>query len=371
MALNDEWSDPADGPTATRDGGSIHARRGAARKNVAATFALLRRAGALPPASAERSRVLGEILPLVRPLTKGYVGFYVGLYGESLRDYLQQAADLGTYLAAESFPQAGPELVSSAIGDSQSRRRPLDSAARREWVSHLKRHVLNEMRGVVVADLNIPSSAANSLHSLLKLLDPVERDPASAPSESELVRLFPGKSVKELRQGLAALAQVRHVSPEAVLRQGDPGDEWVPDFVPAVVHRALLAELGLSDPAAYVGSPEERERLLAVVAHGMSESDVGEAVGVSRSRVSQSVRAGLARVRAEADRAERNDARRQDDWDTGHPPILDGSHPPARRRPPGEGLPPELPTPTAGGALTVTASPISPPAPDPPLPASP
>jgi DNA-directed RNA polymerase specialized sigma subunit len=257
---------------------------------------------------------------LARPLTREFVAPYVALHGESLRDDLQQAADLGTYLAAESFPQPGPESA------------PLTSG---EWVHHLKGHILNEMRSVVAADLNIPRAAVDSLHYLLKLLNPVERDSASTPSEPELARIFPDRSAKKFRQGLAALAQGRRISLGAAQRQGDSGDERVPDFTPAVVHRALLAELGLSDPAAYAGSPEERKRLLAVVAYDMSASEAGKAVGASESAVSQSARLGLARVRGEVERSELNDALRQHDWDADHPPIVDGSHPPTRRRSPG------------------------------------
>ena len=228
---------------------------------------------------AAREQLVQRFLPLARQLARRYQRG-----GEQLDD-LVQVASLGLLKAIDRFD---PE-----------RETAFSSFAVPTILGELKRHFRDKGWSV-----RVPRDLQEMAVRVDRIADEMSRELGRAPTTAEIGERI-GASVEQVLEAREASAAYRAVS----LDRPRSDDEEESDSY-ADAFGADDPGFGLAEDSATVErlmrvlSEREREVLRLRFAEDLTQSEIGQRVGVSQMHVSRLIRQSIARLREEADTAE-------------------------------------------------------------------
>jgi RNA polymerase sigma-B factor len=229
--------------------------------------------------SAAREQLVERFLPLARQLARRYQRG-----GEQLDDLIQ-VASLGLLKAIDRFDPARETAFSSFAVPT--------------ILGELKRHFRDKGWAV-----RVPRDLQEMAVRVDRIADEMSREIGRAPTPGEIAERT-GTSLEQVLEAREASAAYRAVSLD---RPRSDDEEEGDSFADAV--GAEDPGFGLAEDAATVDrlmrvlSEREREVLRLRFEEDLTQSEIGQRVGVSQMHVSRLIRQSIARLRDEADQAE-------------------------------------------------------------------
>jgi RNA polymerase sigma-B factor len=226
--------------------------------------------------SAAREQLVERFLPLARQLARRYQRG-----GEQLDDLIQ-VASLGLLKAIDRFDPARETAFSSFAVPT--------------ILGELKRHFRDKGWAV-----RVPRDLQEMAVRVDRIADEMSREIGRAPTPGEIAERT-GTSLEQVLEAREASAAYRAVSLD---RPRSDDEEEGDSFADAV--GAEDPGFGLAEDAATVDrlmrvlSEREREVLRLRFEEDLTQSEIGQRVGVSQMHVSRLIRQSIARLRDEAD----------------------------------------------------------------------
>jgi RNA polymerase sigma-B factor len=228
---------------------------------------------------AAREQLVERFLPLARQLARRYQRG-----GEQLDD-LVQVASLGLLKAIDRFD---PE-----------RETAFSSFAVPTILGELKRHFRDKGWSV-----RVPRDLQEMAVKVDRVADDMSRELGRAPTPAEIAQRT-GTSQEQVLEAREASAAYRAVSLDRPRSEDEEDGDSYADAVGAEDPGFGLAEDSATvDRLMRVLSEREREVLRLRFAEDLTQSEIGQRVGVSQMHVSRLIRQSIARLREEADQPE-------------------------------------------------------------------
>jgi RNA polymerase sigma-B factor len=246
----------------------------------AETMRVLRRMAALPEGDPERARLRAEVIedhmPYARHIAQRYGGHGGGASGASGEDF-EQVAYLGLVKAVDNFdPEHGTGFLGYAT--------PM-------IIGEIKRYFRDATWGV-----HVPRRMQELSGALRKATDALTHELGREPTIAELAEHL-GAEPEEIVEAIDAAGAYTTASLDHPVNTEEQGaslldfmgeqDERFEAVIDRQVLTGLLAELGERD----------KRILLMRFFRGMTQSEIGERLGISQMQVSRLIAKILARLR--------------------------------------------------------------------------
>jgi RNA polymerase sigma-B factor len=229
--------------------------------------------------AAAREQLVERFLPLARQLARRYQRG-----GEQLDD-LVQVASLGLLKAIDRFDPARETAFSSFAVPT--------------ILGELKRHFRDKGWSV-----RVPRDLQEMAVKVDRVADDMSRELGRAPTPAEIAQRT-GTSQEQVLEAREASAAYRAVSLDRPRSEDEEDGDSYADAVGAEDPGFGLAEDSATvDRLMRVLSEREREVLRLRFAEDLTQSEIGQRVGVSQMHVSRLIRQSIARLREEADQPE-------------------------------------------------------------------
>jgi RNA polymerase sigma-B factor len=226
---------------------------------------------------AARNQLVERFLPLARQLARRYQRG-----GEQLDDLIQ-VASLGLLKAIDRYD---PE-----------RQTAFSSFAVPTILGELKRHFRDKGWSV-----RVPRDLQEMAVRVDRVADDMSRELGRAPTPGEIAERT-GSSLEQVLEAREAAGAYRAVSLDRPRSDDeDAGDSYADAFGAEDPGFGLAEDSATVDRLMRVLSEREREVLRLRFAEDLTQSEIGQRVGVSQMHVSRLIRQSIARLREEADR---------------------------------------------------------------------
>ena len=228
---------------------------------------------------AAREQLVQRFLPLARQLARRYQRG-----GEPLDDLIQ-VASLGLLKAIDRFDPARETAFSSFAVPT--------------ILGELKRHFRDKGWSV-----RVPRDLQEMAVRVERIADEMSREIGRAPTPAEIAERT-GTTLEQVLEAREAAGAYRAVSLDRPRSDDDEvGDSYADAFGAEDPGFGLAEDAATVDRLMRVLSEREREVLRLRFEEDMTQSEIGERVGVSQMHVSRLIRQSIARLRDEADTAE-------------------------------------------------------------------
>ena len=236
---------------------------------------------------------MARFLPLARQLARRYQRG-----GEQLDD-LVQVASLGLLKAIDRFDPARETAFSSFAVPT--------------ILGELKRHFRDKGWSV-----RVPRDLQELAVKVDRVADEMSRELGRAPTPVEIAERT-GASLEQVLEAREASAAYRAVSLDRPRTDEDEEGDSYADAVGAEDPGYRIAEASATiERLMRVLSDREREVLRLRFEEDLTQSEIGERVGVSQMHVSRLIRQSIARLREEAERRQRRARARRFGYGSGH-----------------------------------------------------
>jgi RNA polymerase sigma-B factor len=228
---------------------------------------------------AAREQLVTRFLPLARQLARRYQRG-----GEQLDDLIQ-VASLGLLKAIDRFDPARETAFSSFAVPT--------------ILGELKRHFRDKGWSV-----RVPRDLQELAVKIDRVGDEMSRELGRAPTPAELAERT-GTTLEQVLEAREASAAYRAVSLDRPRSEDDEeGDSYADAFGAVDPGFSLAEDAATVERLMRVLSEREREVLRLRFEEDLTQSEIGQRVGVSQMHVSRLIRQSIARLRDEADSPE-------------------------------------------------------------------
>jgi RNA polymerase sigma-B factor len=228
---------------------------------------------------AAREQLVERFLPLARQLARRYQRG-----GEQLDDLIQ-VASLGLLKAIDRFDPARETAFSSFAVPT--------------ILGELKRHFRDKGWSV-----RVPRDLQEMAVRVDRIADEMSRELGRAPTPAEIAERT-GSTLEQVLEAREASGAYRAVSLDRPRSEDeDDGDSYADAFGVEDPGYGLAEDAATVDRLMRVLSEREREVLRLRFAEDLTQSEIGQRVGVSQMHVSRLIRQSIARLRDEADAAD-------------------------------------------------------------------
>jgi RNA polymerase sigma-B factor len=225
---------------------------------------------------AAREQLVERFLPLARQLARRYQRG-----GEQLDDLIQ-VASLGLLKAIDRFDPARETAFSSFAVPT--------------ILGELKRHFRDKGWSV-----RVPRDLQEMAVRVERIADEMSRELGRAPTTAEIAERT-GATLEQVLEAREASAAYRAVSLDRPRSEDDDdGDSFADAFGVEDPGYGLAEDAATVDRLMRVLSEREREVLRLRFEEDLTQSEIGQRVGVSQMHVSRLIRQSIARLRDEAD----------------------------------------------------------------------
>ena len=225
---------------------------------------------------AAREQLVERFLPLARQLARRYQRG-----GEQLDD-LVQVASLGLLKAIDRFDPARETAFSSFAVPT--------------ILGELKRHFRDKGWSV-----RVPRDLQEMAVRVDRIADEMSRELGRAPTPAEIAERT-GSTLEQVLEAREASGAYRAVSLDRPRSEDeDDGDSYADAFGVEDPGYGLAEDAATVDRLMRVLSEREREVLRLRFSEDLTQSEIGQRVGVSQMHVSRLIRQSIARLRDEAD----------------------------------------------------------------------
>jgi RNA polymerase sigma-B factor len=226
--------------------------------------------------TAAREQLVERFLPLARQLARRYQRG-----GEQLDDLIQ-VASLGLLKAIDRFDPARETAFSSFAVPT--------------ILGELKRHFRDKGWSV-----RVPRDLQEMAVRVDRIADEMSRELGRAPTPAEIAERT-GSTLEQVLEAREASGAYRAVSLDRPRSEDeDDGDSYADAFGVEDPGYGLAEDAATVDRLMRVLSEREREVLRLRFAEDLTQSEIGQRVGVSQMHVSRLIRQSIARLRDEAD----------------------------------------------------------------------